>query len=107
MLTTSVEKARLPPESDPGGGQPMPLPRAITRFNRSFLNRLLAPAARYLPAFGVIVHRGRKTGRAYRTPVNMFKRPDGYVIALTYGVGDWVRNVLAAGEWMFARWGRS
>jgi len=85
----------------------MPLPRAITRFNRSFLNRLLAPAARYLPAFGVIVHRGRKSGRVYRTPVNIFKRPDGYVIALTYGVGDWVRNVLAAGECTLESRGRS
>jgi len=85
----------------------MPLPRAITRFNRSFLNRLLGPAARYLPAFGVVVHRGRNTGRVYRTPVNIFRQPDGYVIALTYGVGDWVRNVLAAGECTLETRGRS
>jgi deazaflavin-dependent oxidoreductase (nitroreductase family) len=55
----------------------------------------LAP---YLPGFGVVVHTGRKTHRPYRTPVNVFRRPGGYVIALTYGPdADWVRNVLASG----------
>jgi deazaflavin-dependent oxidoreductase (nitroreductase family) len=85
----------------------MPMPRPITRFNRAVLNRVLAPAARYVPAFGVIVHRGRKSGRTYRTPVNIFRQPDGYVIALTYGVGDWVRNVLAAGECTLETKGRT
>jgi deazaflavin-dependent oxidoreductase (nitroreductase family) len=51
-----------------------------------------------MPAFGVVVHTGRKSRRQYRTPVNVFPRPGGYVIALTYGPNsDWVRNVLAAG----------
>jgi deazaflavin-dependent oxidoreductase (nitroreductase family) len=49
-----------------------------------------------LPGFGVVIHRGRRSGREYRTPVNVFRTPDGYVVALTYGVGDWARNVLAA-----------
>jgi deazaflavin-dependent oxidoreductase (nitroreductase family) len=85
----------------------MPMPRAITRFNRVFLNRVLGPAAKHLPAFGVIVHRGRRSGQTYRTPVNLFRQPNGYVIALTYGVGDWVRNVLAAGECTLETRGRS
>jgi deazaflavin-dependent oxidoreductase (nitroreductase family) len=47
----------------------------------------------------VVVHRGRKSGREYRTPVNVFTRPGGLAIALTYGKdSQWVRNVLAAGE---------
>jgi deazaflavin-dependent oxidoreductase (nitroreductase family) len=47
---------------------------------------------------GVIVHRGRKTRRQYRTPVLVFRRGDRFTIALTYGPEtDWVRNVLAAG----------
>src|SRR6266498_1317049 len=71
----------------------MPLPRSVTRFNRTILNRVLSPAAARLPAFGIVIHRGRKSGRSYRTPVNIFRQRDGYVIALTYGVGDWVRNV--------------
>jgi hypothetical protein len=34
----------------------------------------------------------------YETPVNVFRRGNGYVVALTYGAGaDWVRNVIAAG----------
>lgn len=85
----------------------MPLPRPITRFNRAILNRLLSPAAARLPAFGIVIHRGRKSGRTYRTPVNIFRQPDGYVVALTYGVGDWVRNVLAAGECTLITRGRS
>jgi deazaflavin-dependent oxidoreductase (nitroreductase family) len=51
-----------------------------------------------MPGLGVVVHHGRRTGRAYQTPVNVFATDDGYVIALTYGPDtDWVKNVLAAG----------
>src|SRR5579884_2452323 len=76
----------------------MPLPRAVARFNRVATNRVLGPLARYLPTFGVVEHRGRKSGRLYRTPVNLFARPGGCTIVLTYGPSsDWVRNVLAAG----------
>jgi deazaflavin-dependent oxidoreductase (nitroreductase family) len=60
-------------------------------------NRVLGPLARVLPGFGVVVHRGRRSGREYRTPVGVFRTPDGYAIALIYGLGDWARNVLAAG----------
>jgi deazaflavin-dependent oxidoreductase (nitroreductase family) len=75
----------------------MPLPRFVARFNRRVTNRVLAPLALHLPMFGVVLHRGRRSGRAYRTPVNLFRRPGGVVIALTYGPdSDWVRNVLAA-----------
>jgi deazaflavin-dependent oxidoreductase (nitroreductase family) len=51
-----------------------------------------------MPGLGVVVHRGRRSGRVYQTPVNVFAAEDGYVIALTYGPdADWVKNVLAAG----------
>ncbi|MBV9582616.1 MAG: nitroreductase family deazaflavin-dependent oxidoreductase [Chloroflexi bacterium] len=76
----------------------MPLPRSVARFNRRVTNRLLGPLARWLPYFGVIIHRGRNSGREYRTPVNVFRRPGGVIVALTYGPqSDWVHNVLAAG----------
>ncbi len=76
----------------------MPLPRSVARFNRYVTNRILGPLAPYLPGFGVVVHRGRKTHRQYRTPVNVFRRRGGYVIALTYGPeAEWVRNVIAQG----------
>jgi deazaflavin-dependent oxidoreductase (nitroreductase family) len=75
----------------------MPLPQSLARFNRKYTNRLTGPVAGHLPGFGVVVHRGRRTGRTYRTPVNVFRRPGGFELALTYGAGDWSRNVLAAG----------
>ncbi|HMA37864.1 MAG TPA: nitroreductase family deazaflavin-dependent oxidoreductase [Chloroflexia bacterium] len=76
----------------------MPLPRSVARFNRQVTNRLLGRLAPYLPGFGVVLHTGRKSRRSYRTPVNVFRRGNGYVIALTYGPeADWVRNVLASG----------
>jgi deazaflavin-dependent oxidoreductase (nitroreductase family) len=76
----------------------MPAPRWLARFNRRVTNRFLGRMATRLPGFGVVVHEGRKSGRQYRTPVNVFRRGDGYVIALTYGPGaEWVRNVLASG----------
>jgi len=44
------------------------------------------------------VHTGRRSGRQYRTPVNVFSRPAGFVIALTYGAdSEWVHNVIASG----------
>lgn len=76
----------------------MPLPSWLARVNRRLTNRLLGPAAGTLPYFGVIHHRGRVTGQLYQTPVNVFSADDGFVIALTYGRTDWVRNVLAMVE---------
>lgn len=76
----------------------MPIPRTIARLNKAGLNRVTVRVAPWLPGFGVVVHRGRKSGRTYRTPVNVFVAPGGYIVALTYGKdSDWVRNVLAAG----------
>jgi deazaflavin-dependent oxidoreductase (nitroreductase family) len=76
----------------------MPLPRRLAKFNRVATNRVLGPVARLLPGFAVVSHTGRRSGRVYRTPVNLFAHEDGYAIALTYGAGSqWVRNVLAAG----------
>jgi deazaflavin-dependent oxidoreductase (nitroreductase family) len=47
----------------------------------------------------VIHHRGRRTGRAYETPVGVVRDGDTFVIALPYGPRtQWLRNVLGAGE---------
>jgi deazaflavin-dependent oxidoreductase (nitroreductase family) len=76
----------------------MPLPKSLARFNLRVTNRVIGPMARQLPGFAVVMHVGRRSGRAYRTPVNLFRNGDGYVIALTYGAdSQWVRNVQAAG----------
>jgi deazaflavin-dependent oxidoreductase (nitroreductase family) len=74
------------------------LGRRAARFNRRVTNRLLRPLAPRLPGFGVVVHRGRKSGRLFETPVNVFQAYGDYVIALTYGAeSEWVKNVAAAG----------
>jgi len=77
----------------------VPLRRSIARFNRRVTNVFTLRLAGRAPGFGIVTHRGRRSGKLYRTPVNVFPRRDGYVIALTYGLdSDWVKNVLAAGE---------
>lgn len=76
----------------------MPIPRMVGRWNKVGLNRLTRRVAPWLPGFGVVVHRGRRSGRQYQTPVNVFPTADGYRFALAYGAdADWVKNVLAAG----------
>ena len=63
------------------------------------MDPVLRPLAGTLPAFGIVTHRGRASGRAYRTPVNVFRRGDDYLFFLTYGSDvDWVRNILADGR---------
>ncbi|MDP8959602.1 MAG: nitroreductase family deazaflavin-dependent oxidoreductase [Actinomycetota bacterium] len=86
----------------------MPLPGWLARTNRRLTNHVLAPLARRSPYLGVVVHRGRKSGRTYRTPVNVF--PDGgtFVFSLTYGAEvDWLKNVMAAGECELVHRGRT
>ncbi|WP_077041653.1 nitroreductase family deazaflavin-dependent oxidoreductase [Rhodococcus sp. MTM3W5.2] len=77
----------------------MPLPRRLAEFNKVVTNRVSRLVAGWLPGWAIVLHRGRRSGRLYRTPVNVFRRGDGYRFALTYGPdSDWVRNVLAAGH---------
>jgi deazaflavin-dependent oxidoreductase (nitroreductase family) len=77
----------------------MPVSRRVARFNRTVANHFVGPVLKRLPGFGEIHHRGRSSGRRYRTPVKVFRRGDDYVITLPYGPSaDWVKNVLAAGE---------
>src|SRR5262249_1796055 len=52
----------------------MALPRALARFNRLVTNRVLGVVAPWMPPFAVVVHRGRSSGRVYRTPVWAFRR---------------------------------
>jgi deazaflavin-dependent oxidoreductase (nitroreductase family) len=85
----------------------MPLPRSLGEFNHRYSNHVTLPFAKRLPGFGVVVHHGRKSGRTYRTPVSVFARPGGYTICLTYGRGDWVKNVMHAGSAELLTRGRS
>ena len=74
-----------------------------TRVVRPFANRVINPVTRRiagrLPGFGLVTHTGRRSGRSYRIPINVFRRGDQFVFALTYGSRvDWVQNVIAAGR---------
>jgi deazaflavin-dependent oxidoreductase (nitroreductase family) len=72
--------------------------RWLRPFTTHVFNRLSRLFAGWMPGFGIIEHAGRKSGKAYRTPMNVFRHGDGWVFALTYGSDvQWVRNVLASG----------
>ena len=80
----------------------MTAPPTRMRVIRPFTTHVFNPIARrfagWLPGFGILEYRGRKSGRTYRTPINVFRRSDWYVFALTYGADvEWVKNVVAAG----------
>jgi deazaflavin-dependent oxidoreductase (nitroreductase family) len=63
------------------------------------VNPVTRRVAGKLPAFGILTHVGRKSGRSYRTPVNVFRKGDDYYVFLTYGSDvQWLKNVLAAGS---------
>jgi deazaflavin-dependent oxidoreductase (nitroreductase family) len=72
-----------------------PLRHMVTRF----VNPVTRTFAGRVPGFGIVTHRGLRTGRLYRTPINAFRDGDGYLFVLTYGSdAAWVRNVMAAGR---------
>lgn len=74
------------------------LRRRLARANRRVANHVTRPIAVRAPYMAVVVHTGRRSGRRYRTPVMILAAPEGYTVALVYGMeSDWVKNVLAAG----------
>ncbi len=76
----------------------MQFPRRLARFNRAVTNPIQRTYAWVLPPWVVICHRGRRSGRLYRTPVNGWKRGEELAIVVLYGeASDWVQNVLAGG----------
>ena len=65
---------------------------------------LLVAGTRLFPLYGVIMHRGRRSGRLYRTPVVVRPMTGGFVVPMPWGEStDWFRNVKAAGECII-RW---
>ncbi len=85
----------------------MKLSRRVARFNTLVNNRVQGVYAWLVPPWAVIVHRGRRSGRRYRTPVLAFCRGRVLIIALLYGEeSQWLRN-LKAGEGQVIRRGRT
>ena len=75
----------------------MPIPKYIATINKHVTNRFILLFARWLPPFAIVNHRGRRSGRRYRTPILAFPTETGFVFALTYGRDvDWVRNLMAS-----------
>ncbi len=75
----------------------MPLPRGLARFNRSVTNRITKQAAARLGGFGVLRHRGRRSGNEYETPLNAWRQGSEVIVALTYGLDvDWLKNARTA-----------
>ncbi|MFI1991517.1 hypothetical protein [Actinoplanes sp. NPDC020271] len=72
----------------------------IRRFNKRILNPVMRTVAGRRHWYAAALHHtGRRTGRAYVTPVLAEPVTDGFVIPLPYGTGvDWLRNLRAAGH---------
>ncbi len=81
--------------------------RTIAKFNRDFNNRVQSLWAPRVPPYLVVVHRGRKSGSTYRTPVTAWVSGNKMTVILYYGADtDWIRNLLAADGGEAVRAGR-
>jgi deazaflavin-dependent oxidoreductase (nitroreductase family) len=70
-------------------------------FVARFVNPLVLAMAgrRWMPIVGILHHRGRRTGRAYATPLGMRPLADGFVMPRTLSEHSaWYQNVQAAGS---------
>jgi deazaflavin-dependent oxidoreductase (nitroreductase family) len=79
-------------------GVPMVFPVWFENLQVKYLNSALKPIARYLPGTATIEHRGRKSGKSYKTIVTAYRKGNVQAIALAHGKTDWVKNVLAEGQ---------
>lgn len=79
--------------ADAAGGPPRRLVNATAPVARALAGR------RWMPVWGVIRHRGRRSGTAYETPIAVVPTKDAAIvmIGLPWGAKtDWARNVIAA-----------
>jgi deazaflavin-dependent oxidoreductase (nitroreductase family) len=84
------------------------LPERLARINRYVTNPIQRLWAGKLPGFGIIEHTGRRSGKAYRTPVNVYTAPGGFAVMLMYGPErDWLRNLAASGGGKLVHRGRT
>ena len=77
-----------------------PRARRVIRFAARLVNPLVLAVAgrRWMPIVGVLHHRGRRSGRAYATPLGMRPLGEGFVMPRTFGEHSaWYHNVQAAG----------
>jgi deazaflavin-dependent oxidoreductase (nitroreductase family) len=76
-------------------------------FREQLMNKLVKPldavvlkiAGGRIHMYSLLKHVGRRSGRAYETPLGAWPRGDGFVFALVYGPDvDWCRNIMASGK---------
>jgi deazaflavin-dependent oxidoreductase (nitroreductase family) len=83
------------------------LPAWLPAINKRVFNPIQRLWAPWLPPFALIVHRGRRSGREYRTPVLAWRSGSTLYVGLYYGARvHWVRNLVAAGGGEVVRRGR-
>jgi deazaflavin-dependent oxidoreductase (nitroreductase family) len=86
----------------------MRVPRAVAKFNRRITNPLAVRFGGWAPLNGTLEHVGRKSGKTYRTPLNIFETADGFVVPIGYGLeSHWVKNALAGGPLTVHKAGRT
>ncbi len=86
----------------------MRVPRTVAKFNRRITNPLAVRFGRWAPLNGTLEHVGRKSGKTYQTPLNIFETADGFVIPIGYGLeSHWVQNALAGGPLTVHKAGRT
>jgi deazaflavin-dependent oxidoreductase (nitroreductase family) len=95
----TVNVDSLPSSASPGaGGHAMPIPQAITRFNRRALNPFTLRLAGH-GSMADLEHVGRTSGTVRHTPLMAFRHGETVTIALTYGPNvQWLENITAAGH---------
>ncbi len=76
------------------------LAKRMRLFSKRVINPVvLKSAGSSRSPFAIIHHVGRRSGKAYETPLLVAPIVNGFVIELTYGFEvDWYRNVVAAGQ---------
>jgi deazaflavin-dependent oxidoreductase (nitroreductase family) len=76
-----------------------PVQNALRLFTRVMRPLALRSAGQEGSSTSLIRHVGRRSGRAYETPVIAVQRDDSFLIALPYGQRtDWLKNVLDKGS---------
>ncbi|ALG84277.1 nitroreductase family deazaflavin-dependent oxidoreductase [Gordonia phthalatica] len=84
----------------------MKVPRIVAHANKYVTNPIQGLWAGRIAPWAVVKHVGRKSNRPYETPVLAYVDGGRISIALNYGAdADWVKNVLAAGEFTLVRGG--
>src|SRR2546422_10833707 len=96
-MTALTQSAHVEP--NPSAEPPVRPPRfggVLWRLSRR-TNGWALPLAgrRWNPALGLVIHRGRRSGRPYATPVAARRGPAGFLISLAFGApADWQRNLV-------------